>query len=285
MPRSSIFASICIALFLTSPGVAYGDAGFPADAIWLSSSAVTAGNTVSIYTVLFNSSDGNVTGKLTFFVDDKVLEARQFTLSAGSSKIESAEWRSRAGDHTIVASISEASLPAANTRTGTIKIFVADPPPPSAIEEAVQKVGTVAARTASVSIPIIESTAQAVYGHTEAFREKGLAYAEKLSAQQNSSAGGASSASAGGKTLGTSKATPTATSGLPAQAGGTVSGFEPQENKSMFSKFSQLAAPILAFTFGSKKAFYAILCIVALITLYVLSRIFMRERRSNKSRL
>src|SRR3990167_10687125 len=71
-------------------------AGFPAQPLWLSKENVTANETVTIFTVLYNESEKTVGGNLVFTVDNQRIASLTFSLDAGKSSIQSAQWKATA---------------------------------------------------------------------------------------------------------------------------------------------------------------------------------------------
>src|SRR3989344_11279 len=76
-------------------------AGFAPNSVWVSKNNVTAGKSVNIYTVLYNSSDEPISGDLTFLVDSTAIGTKNFTVSSGETKIESYPWQALVGTHTV----------------------------------------------------------------------------------------------------------------------------------------------------------------------------------------
>lgn len=242
-------------------------AGFPSQSIWLSTTDITAGDSVTLYTVLYNSSDAILRGTLEFAVDGTAIASKKFELPAGQTNIESAEWRAVAGSHSFSASIKDTSgadaaqaITIANTTSSIIRVSVAEPPPPTALQQTVNTVTSVVGHVASSTVPAIAEVAQGIIGATEALREAGIAYAEKRLAEKSQ--------------------TSDANSDTPSTA--TVQGFEqPQEENDpagFFSKLGQLAAPAILFTFKSPALFYFILCLLLLLGFYLLARMVNRPR-------
>lgn len=261
-------------------------AGFPAQSIWVSKINPIAEEQIEIFTVVHNSSETNIRGKLVFTADGKRIAEKQFELAAGKTELESVFWTAEAGAHKFAAFIEGAAnakseaLSISNKNAGEIEIKVANPPPPSAIEQSVKVVGTVAKDVASTSIPIISSIAKTVLQAAESFRESGIEFAEHQLSEQAASAPTASKTAAPGKTA----ALPAPPAGLPAHAGAQSAGgqndgtADQQQNGSFFSKLSQLAAPAILFTFGRRAIFYPLLVLLLLGLLYLLGRMVNRPR-------
>lgn len=241
-------------------------AGFPPQSIWLSTTDITAGDSVTLYTVLYNSSDAILRGTLEFAVDGTAIASKQFELLAGQTNIESAEWRAVAGLHSFSASIKNASgadaaqtIAISNTASSIIRVSVAEPPPPTALQQTVTDVTNIVSTVASSTLPVAGSVAQSIFGMTESFRNAGIAYAESALSEKSASI----------VKHGVSSTT-------------TVRGFEAPQEKGdtddIFSKLGQLAAPGILFTFSSPALFYFLFCLLLLGGFYLLSRMVNRPR-------
>src|SRR3989338_9933341 len=158
-------------------------AGFPPQPLWLSKENVIANDTVTIFTVLYNESEKAVGGNLVFTVDGLRIASLTFSLDAGKSSIQSAQWKATACNHTISALIESASdtdldqvITLSNEKAGSISLAVAEPPTPSPVIQAVSTVSNIAGSIASTSLPLITSAAESVYRSTEALRTNAVAY-------------------------------------------------------------------------------------------------------------
>ena len=244
-------------------------AGFPSQSVWLSTTNVTAGETITIYTVLYNSSDSVLKGTLVFSVDGTSINSEPFELPAGQTKIESAEWKATAGSHSFSASIKDASgnntqaVAVSNTSSGTINISVAEPPPATGLEQTVNAITSVASQAVSASLPIVSNVAKGVINATENFREAGIALAEK-NISQGPSPSGNETGSGATSSLVTENEQGTAVS--------------QEENSSLLSRAMLLASPGILFTFKSPFIFYLLLCAILLLGFYLIGRRVRRPR-------
>jgi hypothetical protein len=241
-------------------------AGFPAQNIWLSKTTATAGENVTLYTALYNSGVATLRGTLVFAVDGAAIASKAFELQAGQTRIESAEWKAVAGSHSFSASIKDVSGAGAGQAasiahtSSVLRISIAEPPPPSALQQGITTVTNVAGAVASSTIPVVTTIAENLIGATEAFREAGIAYAEKKLAEKVS----------GAETVG--KTSGTATEGFDSPSKETT------ETVGIFSKLGQLAAPGILFTFTNPALFYFLLCLLLLLCFYLLARWVNRPR-------
>ena len=91
------FIFFLLLLVLPSWSEAAVRAGFPSQPLWLSSEQATAGDSVTIFTVLYNESEKTVGGNLVFTVDGQRITSLTFSLDAGKSSLESAQWKATNG--------------------------------------------------------------------------------------------------------------------------------------------------------------------------------------------
>lgn len=99
-------------LFLI-PIFGYGatNAGFLSDNIWYSQDPFFAGNSVRIYSGIFNSSDVDIAGRVEFFDNGFSIGTADFSVEAGGNLVRVwTDWEANEGDHAILASIVEAKI-------------------------------------------------------------------------------------------------------------------------------------------------------------------------------
>lgn len=167
-------------------------AGFAPNSIWASRTRITAGESVTLYTVLYNSSDAPLVGDAVFMVDGKPVGAKRFSVKAGETTTASVPWSAVLGKHSLSARIekpahADTKQDAAilNKTTDTITIEVAEPPPPppplppSPAAQAASAVGSALVNGFSTAAPVVGSAAQKAYAATEALRKKTAAAIEK----------------------------------------------------------------------------------------------------------
>ncbi len=84
------------------------NAGFIPDTLWLSKDQTLAGETITIYTAVWNSSPEDISGSVIFYDNDTKLATIPFILSGnGSTKVLSTQWKVSAGNHKLYATVSE----------------------------------------------------------------------------------------------------------------------------------------------------------------------------------
>lgn len=104
--------------------------GFPTSALWLSKSAPSFGEAVTLYTVVHNGGSAALTGDVRFMNGTTTIAVVPFSAPPGSSKLLEATWTASAGNHAFVARI-EGTDAVSSTATATTSVVVAAPPPPS----------------------------------------------------------------------------------------------------------------------------------------------------------
>jgi len=78
--------------------------------IWYSENSFTAGDNVSIYTLVFNPEDKELTGTVVFFDDNTILDTKNFTVTANGVQKIQINWTATAGSHTIFGRIENAKF-------------------------------------------------------------------------------------------------------------------------------------------------------------------------------
>lgn len=243
-------------------------AGFPAQSIWVSKANVTAGESVEIFTVVYNSSETSIRGAVTFSVDGATVGTQQFTLDSGKTAIKSTSWKATAGTHKFRASIEDVlnangtDVSLSGDKTEALDIAVAEPPAPSAVEQSINIISTAAKEAASTSLPLIVSAGQTIFNATENFRKAGLKFAEQVKSANDIEQPSTNNGKTANSTAKTQNANASSTS----------------QNAFSLSELSKLASAGMLFVFGSRIVFYPLLCLLALGVLYLLGRMVNRPR-------
>lgn len=268
-------------LLLTAPVLTYAEAalisaGFAPQSIWISRSHVAAGDSVNIFTVLYNSSESPIGGEVIFTVDNATIGTKEFTLKSGESQIVSLPWSAKAGSHSISARIEKSLITDTNAdagmlnkATGNITVNVEDSPPPSLTVQVLSSAASAVASGVASSAPIVVSAFTSIYDKTEVFRAEAKSALEKQIAESSveATAAGASSALSGDG------------SAAKGQANGSVSSSSATENEPPFlstaGRYAALAGLAIV---NSKTLFYVSLALVLLLLIQIL-RVSLRERR------
>ncbi len=105
--------AILVLLFI--PLFAYSqqdqNAGFIPSGIWYSKDPFFAGDTIRIYTSLFNCNDETLVGELTFYDNGLKISSLEFSLPNNcQAEIFSTKWTAKQGKHIITARITKAEL-------------------------------------------------------------------------------------------------------------------------------------------------------------------------------
>lgn len=155
-------------------------AGFPASSLWLSRTDLTDGESVTIYTVVYNSSDASVALDVTFKVDAQVLGTKSITAAPGTTQIVSHAWSAEEGSHAFTAHLSGDVTELAATNTATTSVSVAPkPPPPEAVLQTVAAATAVESAIASTT-PVVQNIASSTFATTESIRASTVKVLEKL---------------------------------------------------------------------------------------------------------
>lgn len=233
-------------------------AGFAPSSIFASKTSITAGDAISLFSVLYNSSAEELTLDVVFTIDGTEIGTKHVSLAAGETQTPSISWTSTEGTHTASAHLdnvvgSDSGISLQNDKADTITLSVAAPPPPSPTTQAVN---TVTSALAS-STPVVTNIANNVFNLTEAVRQGAI------DALQNQLT---TATAPKGQVLGAQEVY--TGSDTPSEASG---------NGSFFNTLWQKTLQALLFVFRIQMLFYALLLFVIFI-LYRLLRTWMSER-------
>src|SRR3989344_4877243 len=260
------------------PFFAFAEArsGFPDRSLWLSNAKPAYGEEIKIYTVVYNGTDADFSGTVLFLVDGKTHDSQEVKLGAQSSEVVATKWKAISGDHTFGARFGTGATSETLQQTTSLAVKVAEPPPPTALQESVKTATAVAATFASSSAPIVTKVTGAVFEKTEAIRTAGIEYLESKLDEEESSpvvAASAPSSSSPGLVAGTSTAPP-------AQSGkgfGTSSTAAASSgSNSTLHTIGQAGASALLFTMKNVYIFYPLFAFIFFYLLYRAYRLFRR---------
>ncbi|HEY4526552.1 MAG TPA: hypothetical protein VJK53_01760 [Candidatus Paceibacterota bacterium] len=267
-------------LLLLVPAFAFAQtrSGFPDRSIWLSNAKPAYGEEIKIYTVVYNGTDADFSGTVVFLVDGKTLDSQAVKLGAQSSEVVATKWKATSGDHTFGARFGTGATSETLQQTTSLAVKVAEPPPPTALQESVKTATAVATTFASSSAPIVTKVASAVFEKTEAIRTAGIEYLEsKLDEGEPLPvvAASASSSASPGLVAGTSTA-PTAKSvkGFGTSSAAAAS----SDSSSTLHTIGQAGASALLFTMKKVYIFYPLFAFIFFYLLYRAYRLFRRPK-------
>ena len=234
-------------------------AGFAPGSLWLSKTEAKAGETLKIYTVVYDSSPSAIEGDVVFTVDAKDAGTQHFKLNAGETQIVSSDWKAVAGTHTFSASLKNVSGIAgvANTQTNSTNITVADAPP-----SPIAQYTNVVTNIITSSSPAVQNIFQTVASTTEGLRQAGVEWLNKALFTDQSLAADARKPDP--EVLGTS--TSNVISSSTAQKGG------------FFGSVWRYILQVLLFIFTIKLLFYIALLVVIYVLYKVIRAIFSGRR-------
>jgi len=96
--------------FLTKAQTDVGTVGFVESNIWYSKNLPEEGETIKIYTALWNSSTKTIKGRVAFFDKEIFLAEKTFSIEGNTIKTVSSDWKVTVGEHTIKAKITESQF-------------------------------------------------------------------------------------------------------------------------------------------------------------------------------
>src|SRR3989344_4394587 len=100
--RASLTAMACsLACLPLLAFAASGDipAGFAPTSIFASQTNIVAGDTISLFSVLYNSSGNALTVDVVFTIDGAAVGTKRISLDAGATQTPSISWTATAGSH------------------------------------------------------------------------------------------------------------------------------------------------------------------------------------------
>ena len=264
--------------FVSRAEVSSISAGFAKHSIWISRTHVVAGDSVNIFTVLYNSSDNSISGDVIFAIDSATIGTKNFTLGAGETQTVSLPWVAKAGDHTVSARIGKALETNTNTATsvlnqttGNITVSIEAPPPPSQASLVLGAVTSAIATGAASTTPVVASALKSFYGTTESFRLEAKSALEKKIAESAESPSAAKSVSRQ-KDAVSGGSQPASTGTAPSAA---------QNAEPFLSTAGKYAALAGLTVVSSKTLFYISLALVFILLIQML-RVLFRERRGTR---
>ena len=263
-----LFAPPFVSLADTGPS-----AGF-APSIWMSRTNVVAGESVNIFTVLYNSSDNPISGDVIFTVDSASIGTKDFTLASGETQIVSWPWTAKVGSHTVSARIEKTvgvseSPNVLNQTAGNITVSIDAPPPPSPAAQVLSTVTSALQTGVASTAPAVLGAANALFSATESLREQAKAALLKQLAEN-------APADASAKSKQQPAGTP---NNSPAEAGGSTAGAD--EGTPLVSKALRYMAAAGLAVVSSRTLFYISFALILLILIKI-ARAFLRERRRDR---
>lgn len=122
-------------VFLISYGVVSADTtGFADGSVWVSKTPLIEGETVLIHAALTNGLSTKLTGTLVFKDNNVAIGSVPFSLAVGEARIVSLSWKATSGNHSISASITDASNQG-TTGTESVTVLVEQKPAPALQEK------------------------------------------------------------------------------------------------------------------------------------------------------
>jgi len=109
---------IFVSLFFCNEvqAVDLGTTGFIPGSIWYSKDPLVEGDTVKVYTALWNNSETSLSAKIEFYDKNVILGTRDIVVPASSLKEVYISWKVTSGDHLISAKIISPSITASGKK-------------------------------------------------------------------------------------------------------------------------------------------------------------------------
>lgn len=178
------FAGLWIVATLCFPVITRAStAGFPGGSFWLSTAAASEGDTVTMYTAVYDASDSPLTATVAFRVDGAQVDGIATNLKPGESRLVSYDWHATVGTHSLDAVIRDAAPVDADAVSNAVTIDVAAKPP-----SALATYTADAQTAANEATPVISQAANTIYGATEALRSASVNTLSKALSAATSSA-------------------------------------------------------------------------------------------------
>lgn len=114
--RINIITIITILVFIFIPSLSFAEdtviknAGFAPGNIWFSQNDFAPGDTVKVYTILWNGGKETITGEVVFYDNADVIARVAFSLSSLGTKIASADWKISDGYHKVYAVVGTSKI-------------------------------------------------------------------------------------------------------------------------------------------------------------------------------
>ena len=159
MKRFPLYIALSILLlFVPSIHAEEINAGFPSQPLWVSKTNATAGETISLFTAVYNGDNEKLLGTVAFTVDGERVGGKDIAIEGGASELISVEWRAIAGEHSIAAMIEGTSIAIAQKETVAITIAVAEAPP-TPLRDAATAASEILAGATRAAAPVISNVA------------------------------------------------------------------------------------------------------------------------------
>jgi hypothetical protein len=107
LPLIAVFYFLSLS-FVLAETKTIENSGFAPGNLWFSRVPTEVGEVVQVYTLVWNGSTNYITGTVSFFDNDSIIDKQDFVLAgAGNTKILSANWTAEEGRHNIYAEITD----------------------------------------------------------------------------------------------------------------------------------------------------------------------------------
>lgn len=169
-----------VSLLVLAPALASAAAfGFPDRPLWLSSTTAREGEKITMYAAVYNASDAEMKGAVSFSADGEVFDTKDVSLPAGGSSLITSNWSAIKGSHALSAAFASGTQ---KESTDKIAVTVTAAPPappkePGAIDKTLSSVSSTVSDMTS-SVPMVGTVADAIIEQTEKVRIAGANFVE-----------------------------------------------------------------------------------------------------------
>jgi hypothetical protein len=175
LSKNALFPVVLLTVSLAAPLAASAEvaAGFAPGSLWISKTALAAGDMATLYTVAYNSTAETVAGDAVFSVDGTTLGTKHFSLAPGTTQILSEAWAATEGSHRFAVgleNLNTGNTVLAEAKSDALTVAVAAAPPPSA--------GAAAAQNALAAAPLALGAASTTLSTVQSLRNDAIATIE-----------------------------------------------------------------------------------------------------------
>lgn len=164
-------ASFVLAIPFLASAAAFG---FPDRPLWLSSTSAHEGEKITMYAAVYNASDAEMRGTVSFIADGETFDTKDISLPAGGSLLATSNWSAIKGSHSLSASfVSGTQKESTDKITVTVTDAPPAPPPEPTIVDKTLGTANDFVSDMTTSVPIVGTIADAIIEQTEKVRVVG----------------------------------------------------------------------------------------------------------------
>ena len=148
--------------------------GFPRQPLWVSATSGIEGETITMYAAVYNASETELKGTVSFVADGAVFDTKSVSLSPGGSSLVTDGWKAEKGTHALSAQF-DSGAEKDTTQKISVTITAAPPvapTPPTVIDKTVSTASDLFQSVAAPSSPV-SKVANTIVNTTENLRKAG----------------------------------------------------------------------------------------------------------------